>query len=213
MEKKNKLILETERLVLRNLLESDLDDFLEYRCDPEVAKYQGWEPFDKDAANDYIMKFKDTVPDIPGKWMQFGIVLKSNNKLIGDCAFKCQEDEPRIADIGASLSRDYQGKGYATETMIAVFGYLFGIMKLHRIIGVADAENRGSIKLMERLGMRKEGHYIKNIFFKGAWGDECLYAMLEEEWPGHAGRGSGHAGRGFPAGPAETKAVSRGVCK
>ncbi|MCP4150284.1 MAG: GNAT family N-acetyltransferase, partial [bacterium] len=90
---------------------------------------------------------------------------------------------PRTAEIGATLSRTYQGKGYASEALAGIFDYMFGSMGIHRVIGVSDAKNLASLKLMERMGMRKEGHFIKNIWFKGQWGDECLCALLKEEWP------------------------------
>lgn len=51
---------------------------------------------------------------------------------------------------------------------------------------IADCENAASIALLERLGMRREGHFIQNIWFKGKWGDEYLYAILEEEWKPNA---------------------------
>ena len=58
----------------------------------------------------------------------------------------------------------------------------FDTFDLHRIIAITDCENIASVALLERLGMRREGHFIQNIWFKGKWGDEYLYAILKEEW-------------------------------
>jgi RimJ/RimL family protein N-acetyltransferase len=53
---------------------------------------------------------------------------------------------------------------------------------LHRIIAICDVENQASVRLLERLGMRREGHYIENYWFKGKWASEYLYAILADEW-------------------------------
>ncbi len=58
----------------------------------------------------------------------------------------------------------------------------FDDLGLHRIIGRCDARNTASARLMERLGMRREAHFRENEWFKGEWGDELIYAMLDREW-------------------------------
>ena len=88
----------------------------------------------------------------------------------------------RQAEIGFTLSREYQGYGYATEAVSSILNYAFHTFDLHRIIAITDCENIASVALLERLGMRREGHFIQNIWFKGKWGDEYLYAMLKDEW-------------------------------
>jgi [ribosomal protein S5]-alanine N-acetyltransferase len=179
------LTLESQRLLLRPVVETDLDDFFQYRSKPEIARYQLWEPFNRQQALDYILKFKDSVPGIPGQWFQLGIVLKEENKLIGDCAFKRQEHEHRIGEIGCNLSPDYQGYGYAGEALSLMLDHFFMNTDLHRVTGIADCENLASVRLLERLRMRREGHFIHNIWFKGKWGDEYSYAVLKDEWVKH----------------------------
>jgi len=60
--------------------------------------------------------------------------------------------------------------------------YLFTEYKLHRIWANCDRSNIASIKLLERLGMRREGHFVKSLWFKGEWVDEFWFAILREEW-------------------------------
>lgn len=177
--------LESSRLLLRNLKESDWDDFFHYRSDPRTAQYQLWEPYDRQRSLEYILEYKESRPAVPGQWHQLGIVLKRDNRLIGDCAIKQHVVEPRIAEIGCSLSPHYQHQGYACEAMTLLLDYYFSEAGLNRVTGIADSENRASIRLMERLGMRKEGHFIQSIWFKGKWGDECSYALLKNEWLRH----------------------------
>lgn len=183
--KEKPLTLESRRLLLRPVIEKDLDDFFEYRSKPEVARYQLWEPFERQQSLDYILKFKDSVPGIPGQWFQMGIVLKEENKLIGDCAIKLLEHEPRIAEIGCNLSPAYQRKGYAGEALSMMLDHFFMKTDLHRVVGIADCENLASVRLLERLNMRREGHFIQDIWFKGKWGDEYSYAILKDEWIKH----------------------------
>jgi RimJ/RimL family protein N-acetyltransferase len=97
------------------------------------------------------------------------------------------------AEIGFTFAREYQGRGLAREAAEAVLDYAFGVLELHRVTAVTDCENERSAALLGRLGMRREGHFVENIWFKGAWGSEYLYAMLREEWM--ARRGVLHGGR------------------
>jgi RimJ/RimL family protein N-acetyltransferase len=86
------------------------------------------------------------------------------------------------AEIGFTFSRDYQGKGLAREAAACVLDYAFNGLGLHRVIAITDCANERSVALLGRLGMRREGHFIENVWFKGRWGDEYQYATLREEW-------------------------------
>jgi RimJ/RimL family protein N-acetyltransferase len=174
--------LETTRLRLRHFGDSDLLAFMAYRNDPEVARYQSWESMNEPEARAFIQEQKEIQPGIPGQGFQIAIELKETGELIGDCYFITNELDNHQAEIGFSLSRAYQRKGFATEAVSCFIHYAFLTFNLHRIIAITDCENRASVALLERLGMRREGHFLKNIWFKGKWGDEYLYAMLEEEW-------------------------------
>jgi [ribosomal protein S5]-alanine N-acetyltransferase len=176
------LQLQSERLLLRNLTETDLDDFLAYRSDPEVARYQGFEPYDRQQAADFIASQKNKAFGIPGEWLQLGIIEKESNRLIGDCAVKLQEHEPRIAELGCTISPSFQKKGYAREILLRLMRFLFEENEIHRIVETTDAENISSIKLLESIGFRREGYFVENIWFKGNWGSEYQYAMLKTEW-------------------------------
>ncbi len=175
--------LHTERLLLRSFHDSDVETFAAYRSDPEVARYQSWDaPYSVKWAKAFIEEMKNTRPATPGKWYQVAIELKSSHMLIGDCAFCLLAEDARQAEIGFTLARAYQGQGYATEAVKRLLDYLFGELGLHRVRAICDAENSASAKLMERLGMRREAHWIENIWFKGGWGSEYGYALLDREW-------------------------------
>ena len=110
------------------------------------------------------------------------IELKSTKQLLGDCAFHIMESDIQQAYIGITLSRPNWGKGYGEEACRRLLDYLFDELILHRVVAECDVENTASSTLLERLGFRREAHLIENIWFKGAWGSEFHYAMLEREW-------------------------------
>ena len=175
--------LETPRLILRPFQETDLEAFSAYRSDPQVARYQSWEaPFTLEQAAAFIREMQSTQPGTPGAWYQLAIERKSTPGLIGDCAFHVFAQDPRQAEIGFSLARAFQGQGYASEAVHRLLDYLFSELDLHRVSAICDAENHASARLLERVGMRREGHFIENIWFKGAWGSEYSYALLQAEW-------------------------------
>lgn len=174
--------LETTRLRLRHFTDSDLVPFMAYRNDPEVARYQSWEGISEPEARAFLQEEKEAQPDVPGQWFQIAIELKETGMLVGDCALKIEEHDERQAEIGYTLARAYQGRGIASEAVSCVLEYVFVTLELHRVIAITDCENGASVALLERLGLRREGHFRQNVWFKGKWGDEYLYAMLQEEW-------------------------------
>jgi RimJ/RimL family protein N-acetyltransferase len=175
--------LETERLFLRAFCDSDLEDFLAYRSDPLVARYQGWElPYERETGLAFINEMKNKLPGTPGEWYQAAIELKGSKLLLGDCAFHIMKSDKRQAYIGITLARTSWGKGYGEEACRRLIAHLFSELFLHRVVAECDVENIASYTLLERLGFRREAHLLENIWFKGAWGSEYHYAMLDSEW-------------------------------
>lgn len=177
------LLLETSRLILRPFEDRDAQPFSDYRSDPEVARLQGWEaPYSLAQAAQFISEMKSTRPGTPGDWYQLAMQLKSSGELIGDCAFQILAFDSRQAEIGVTLSRRFQGQGYALEGLTRLLEYLFAELNLHRVRANVDPQNQSSIRLLERLGFRHEGRWIESWFLKGAWCDEDWYAILDREW-------------------------------
>ena len=172
--------IESPRLILRRFRDADLAPFLAYLNDPQVARYQSWESYTEQQAREVIEKQKKASPGIPGLWFTFALELKESATLIGHVALKMLED--RQAEIGFTMARSAQGKGLAHEGTACVLDYVFTKLKLHRVIAIADCDNERSLALLGRLGLRREGHFIENIWFKGSWGSEYLYAILRKEW-------------------------------
>jgi RimJ/RimL family protein N-acetyltransferase len=173
----------TSRLILRSFKEGDLPGFSQYRSDPEIARYQSWNtPYSLEQAKYLFTEIGKTEPGTPGEWYQIAIERKDLPGIIGDCGFEIKRYDRLQAEIGFSFAQQFQKQGYATEAVKGLIDYLFSTFNLHRIIAICDVENQASVRLLERLGMRREGHYIENIWFKGQWGSEYLYAILAREW-------------------------------
>ena len=100
--------------------------------------------------------------------------------MVGDCGLHFLDD--RQVELGITLDPAHQGKGYAAEALRAVLDHLFGTLGKHRVVATTDAENAAAAALFARLGFRREAHHVKNVWFKGRWGDEFVFAMLAEEW-------------------------------
>ena len=175
------LPLDAPRLVLRRFTMADADAFAAYRADPLVARYQGWERSSLADAAAFIRRQRRQVPGLPGRWTQVALALRESDALIGDCGVFIDADTPQ-ATVGITLARASQGRGYATEALTTIFDHLFLDSGLHRIAAEVDPRNRPSWRLLERLGMRREGHRRQSTWFKGAWADEYLYALLQDEW-------------------------------
>lgn len=176
-------LLETERLLLRRFTDDDLETFLTYRNDPEVARWQGWSvPYPRERAVEFIHKMKSRDPNEPGDWFQAAIVIKDTGEFIGDCAFFIKKDETNTAHMGYTIVQKHWRKGYAVEAARRLMAYLFDERNLRRLIADTDVENTASWKTLEKLGLRREAHFVENILFKGRVASEYHYAMLDREW-------------------------------
>jgi RimJ/RimL family protein N-acetyltransferase len=172
----------TGRLVLRGLVEEDAQRIFDYRSRPEIARFQDWGTTSRDEITDHIFRVAGMEPGTPGRWYQIGIVLRSSGELVGDCGFQVLAAEPRQAELGIALDPEYQSQGYATEGLHALLDYLFLTLGKHRVFGSVDPRNVRSIRLLERIGMRKEAHLVESLWFKGERVDDVIFALLASEW-------------------------------
>ena len=184
---------ETPRLVARPFSAADVEAFVAYRSDPDVARYQSWSDYTLDQGTTLIASLQGAQPGVPGEWYQFALEDRTSGVLVGDLALHAAEDEPRVAEVGFTLAPEQQGKGYGAEALRGLLGFAFTELALHRIFAVTDALNAPAAALLERVGLRREAHFHENVFFKGAWGSEFLFAVLEREWADQERRTQGPA--------------------
>ena len=186
----------TERLVIRRPSEADLRDFLAYQTHPENLKYQPVEPLTEDKAAAFLAKQAALELGEEGGWVMFAVALRDGGRMIGEVGIYVEARKASAGNVGWSFHPEYQGQGYATEAAKALLVHAFQGLGLHRVTSGCDTRNAASFRLMERLGMRREGHLRQSQCRNGLWHDEYLYALLREEWlvgtGAEAGMGAGH---------------------
>lgn len=181
------MMINTPRLALRNFALTDVDAFVAYHNDPEVVKYQSWSlPYSREKGQAFIREVMDMQALMQGEWMQIAIALKDTNELIGDIGCKLKEEDARQAVIGYRIASPYWRKGYAYEAVQAWLDHLFGDLALHRVVADCDTENAPSYQLLEKLGFRREAHFIESYLENGVYTNEYHYGLLQREWRARA---------------------------
>jgi len=170
------IALETARLHIRRFRLDDAPVVHAYRTDREVARYQSWDPtrFSAEAAEAFVREMTQATPGTPGDWFQFAIELRSSGVVIGDVALGADVHGPDTAELGFSLARRHHGHGYATEAVRAVVAYAEGKLGATRMVAIADARNRASIGVLERVGFARtrveeapfKGELVREIWFE-----------------------------------------------
>jgi RimJ/RimL family protein N-acetyltransferase len=183
---KNKIEINSERLLLRSVLLDDAEALLKYRSDSITNKYQSWLPTSINEVYDFINNRVSSTIDIYDTWYQFVIIKKGTGELIGDIGIHFIDEDNYQAEIGCTLDMKQQGKGYATEALKETINYLFNALNKRRVIASVDPRNKKSIELVERIGFRKEAHFKESLLIKGEWVDDIVYAILKEEWINHS---------------------------
>jgi RimJ/RimL family protein N-acetyltransferase len=179
------LPITTARLVLRPYTMDDLDAVHDMQSRPDVTRYLPFDVRDRgEAQKSLAERVAAGRPDHEGGHLllALAVVLPPAGTVIGDVVLFQVSQEHRQGEIGYIFHPDHAGRGYATEAARVMLGLGFEAYGLHRIIGRIDARNAPSARVLERLGMRREAHFVQNEMFKGEWGDEVVYAMLEHEW-------------------------------
>jgi len=174
--------LRTERLLLRELEESDAAACNEYESDPEVVRYQSAGVRTLEESLEYIRKSRESLLASPRQTFDFAVVLPGEDRLIGRAGIHVTDAEIREGTIWYVLHPAQWGKGYIPEAMRALVDLGFGELGLHRIFADCDPGNVASARVAEKLGMRREAHFVENAWLKGQWVDSLIYAILDREW-------------------------------
>ena len=188
------LHLETDRLIVRRFREVDVPAILDYSqhdaSDEHRRRNVDWE-LTETSIRQWWAPMMTMKPEEAINWLSLVIELKEERRAIGNTGFNAK----RIGDkyqgqIGWIVGSAYEGNGYVTEAATALLDFLFGTVGFHRVYSMTSLDNERSWGVMERLGMRREAHFVKNCYHDSGWTDEYVYAILAEEW---AARRSGHA--------------------
>lgn len=173
----------TERLLLRQLNESDSEAILKIRSDEKVSQFIARQICTTIVeAKEFINKINNNISK--NESMYWGITLASKNRnefsneVIGTiCIWNISKEDYR-AEIGYELLPDFHGKGIMQEALASVLDYGFRKMKLHSIEGKVDSENIASIKLLEKNNFIREAYFKENIYFNGRFMDTAIYSLI-----------------------------------
>jgi RimJ/RimL family protein N-acetyltransferase len=187
------MVLTTQRLILREFVESDWPAVLAYQSDPRYLRYYHWTHRTEEEVREFVQMFLDHQQAQPRTKFQLAVVLRAEDRLIGNCGIRMKTPDAHEADIGYEFAPPYWGQGYATEAARAIVAFGFNELKVHRIWSWCIAENVGPARVMEKLGMKQEGRLRENEWIKGHWWDTLVYGILDYEWREKAEESHGSA--------------------
>jgi RimJ/RimL family protein N-acetyltransferase len=174
--------LTTERLLLRPLVEADGPRVRELASDETIARntLDIPHPYPEGAAETWIAAH-------PELWRQgsdvvFAVALRDSGLLVGCVGLSSVSQRHRRADIGWWVGREYWSRGYCTEAARALLDFAFGRLGLNRVYSSHYARNPASGRVMQKLGMKREGVQRRHVERWGEFHDLVLYGILSEEW-------------------------------
>lgn len=174
-------------LSLRRIDTHDRNDLWEIYRRPEVSRYEFFEVQDVGYVDQVIASQTGLQPGDPGVPLYLVAELTPQNKVIGKCQLMIHSVDDQQGEIGFAFHPDFWGNGYASQAVNAALGFGFHRLQLHRIMAATDVRNVRSWKLMERIGMRREAHFVHDNLVGGEWIDDYVYAMLDSEWSARNG--------------------------
>ena len=171
--------METKRLIIRRFTPDDWQDLHEYLSQPQTVEYEPYDIFTETASKKEAVRRSEDNNFL-------AVCLKDCGKLIGNIYLSKQDFD--TYELGYVFNQNYHGMGYATEAAAFLIDDIFRNHNARRVIAMCNPLNKPSWRLLERLGFRREGHLIQNIYFKRdksgnpIWSDTYEYGILASEW-------------------------------
>lgn len=171
-------LIETERLILREIRPEDRNEVFEVYSNAEAMKYFGKIPFTLiEEADERIATTQKAFADKEG--IRWGISLKPENKLIGSAGIWRIDKTHFRGEVGYELLPHQWRKGIMHEALVPIINFGFEKINLHTIEACTDPENLSSRKLLEKLGFEQEGYLKENFYFGGEFLDTVLYSLIK----------------------------------
>lgn len=173
--------IETKRLIMRELKDSDIDFVFRHFSNEDVCQYLlDEEPFTKiEEAQKLIDMYRDSATKT---WNRWGMELKTTGELIGTVGFHQMDKTNKIIEIGYDLAKAHWRKGYASEALNEALNVVFNHMGFNRVQAFIYVENVGSYSLLESMNFKREGVIRDKHLFKGQYYDHFCYSLLTKEF-------------------------------
>jgi ribosomal-protein-alanine N-acetyltransferase len=175
-----KVQLTTERLLLREFRSTDHAAVQAYASDPEILTYADWGPNTPEDTTAFLAMVLAQGLALPRTDFQLAVTDLAGT-LVGAVNLAVVSPEDRRGEIGWLVTRPEWGKGYATEAAGALLRFGFAELGLHKISATTDPENVASWRVMEKIGMVREGHLRGHRQIRGTWKDRLLYALVHPD--------------------------------
>ena len=173
--------LQTPRLALRQISAADTADIFGIFSDPEVMRYWDHGPMTKPSdAADYVEQIREGL--LRRHLFQWGVSDSSLGRIVGTCTLLNVSAAHQRGEIGFAVARADWGRGIAMEAVSALVAFAFGELQLHRLEADVDPRNDRSLRLLERLGFRREGNLRERYFVGGERQDAVMLGLLRPEW-------------------------------
>lgn len=176
--------LKSEKVILREMEEKDWIGVHKYASQEKVCQYQAWGPNSEQESEGFVKQVLIDAKKEPRSRFVFAIILKESGEMIGAGEFNIRDYTNRVGEIGYIVNPKYWGMGFATEVAKLLITYGINDLNMHRIFATCDPINIASSRVLDKVGMIKEGRLRENLLIKDGWRDSLLYGILEQEWLG-----------------------------
>lgn len=175
------MIFETERIRIRKLLKSDIEDLVDLYSDEEVFEHEFDYPRNLSEVEYTVETILDEYTLLEKSVHRYVVEYKSNHKVIGTISWEFKDPEGLVCEIGGCLRSDFFDKGIGTEVFKVLLEFLFGQNTI-RVFCSCSANNARAIRVVEKLGFEKEGHIKMAIFLNGEYIDEVYYGLMKSNY-------------------------------
>jgi ribosomal-protein-alanine N-acetyltransferase len=167
--------------LIREFRQSDLDTILNIENQPGMLRFENGIT-GRDNAQRYLERAIQEARQSPRNHFHLAITLPVDGEVIGRISLTSQNSDIREWEIGWAIRTEDWGKGYAAEVALRLLAFAFDELNAHRVVAFCHADNLQSIRVMDKIGMRREGLLRQTRWFKESWADECVYAILESDF-------------------------------
>lgn len=178
---KNSFRVWGERVYLRNFTSADWKAVHKYAADPVVVQYFSWGPNTPEETLNFVSAAAISGERQPRQRYDLAIIHREDETLIGGCGLYIQANRSFEAEIGYCLQRPYWGRGIGTEVALLLVNFAFSKLNLHRVFATCDPHNVASIRILEKVGLKREGLMRGHMQRGGKWADSYLYAILKDD--------------------------------
>ena len=177
------VVLTGAGVILRELAMADVDTVQTWAADPEVVRFMTWGPNRREDTENFVAFAVVAAGQVPRRQFHLAVVDSAGGEMVGTASLTIGSREHRRGEIGYCLGQQHWGRGLGTAAARALLDFGFSRLGLHRIQATCAPGNHRSARVLEKLGMRREGHIRDEFLTRGTWRDSLLYAVLAHEWP------------------------------